>query len=125
MENYQCHITINNRTDSKLIVQQSRLDYGHFMDKKSPAPIDKKAQQFAFAAQGSSPGIYGTEGEVVYKFETDANCTLTIYFDVPTRPGSDNTLKVKTSDVDIVAEVDGFKGSGSTEVCTIKLVDGR
>jgi hypothetical protein len=124
VENYQCHITINNRTDSKLIVQQSRLDYGKFMEKKSPAPIDKKAQQFAFGAQGSF-GPLGTEGEVVYQFETDANCTLTIYFDVPTRPGSDNTLTVKASHPDLAAVVEGFKGSGSTEVCTIKLVDGR
>src|SRR5215471_20010751 len=100
MENYQCHITINNRTDSRLIVQQSKVDWGQFMDKKSPAPIDKKQIQPAFAAQGTF-GPAGTEGEVVYQFETDANCTVSIYFNIPTRPGSDNMLTVKTSHPDL------------------------
>ena len=124
MENYQCHISINNRTASKLIVQQSRVDWGQFMEKKSPAQIDKKAQQPAFAAQGGS-ALAGTEGEVIYQFETDANLTLRIYWNIPTRPGSSNEVTAKTSHSDLAAVVEGFKGSGSTEVCTIKLVDGR
>jgi hypothetical protein len=125
MENYQCHITINNRTTSHLRLAKRELQWGKFRDGNSPVEdIPPRSERKSFIAQGKF-GPAGVEGTVTYQYQDDANLTLVIYFDIPTRPLSENTIRATTSDPDLGASVEGFIGKGSTESCTIKLVDGR
>ena len=120
---YQTHITINNRTSSHLKLAKADLQWGEF--NLSPvADIPPKTELKAFVAQASvSPA--GIEGTVVYNFQDDANLSLSIYFDIPTSPWKSNAVAAQTSNPDISASVEGFKGKGAGEACTIKLIDGR
>lgn len=124
MENYQCHITINNRTAVHLRCQSTDLPWGTFQS--GPADdVLPKSETMAFVATGS-PGVpAGTEGTVVYQFQDDANVTITIYWDIPTRPFSHNIVTATSSNPDVAATVEGLNGSGATEVCTVRVVDGR
>jgi len=123
MENYQCHITINNRTPKHLRLLKTDIPWGEFRD--GPAnDISPMSEGVAFVATGVV-GPAGTEGTVVYQIGDDANATVSIYFDIPTRPLSSNTVKVDTSDENIAGQLTGFSGSGSTESCTVKVIDGR
>jgi hypothetical protein len=125
MENYQCHITINNRTASHLVFDKSDLPWGKFAENAAPVrDIPPKREVKAFVAMGSF-GPAGVEGTVIYKFQEDANLTVRIQFDVPTRPGSHNTVAATCSNQDVAANVANLIGSGSTESCTITVVDGR
>jgi hypothetical protein len=124
MNKYQCHITIDNRTKLHLKLLKKELKYGEFGENMSPVPdIPPKAELKAFIATGKT--IFGPEGTVVYQFGDDANLTVSIYFDVPTRPGARNTVKPSTSHADTCASVSGFIGEGPVESCTVKVVDGR
>lgn len=123
MENYQCHITINNRTAVHLRLNKTDVPWGEFKE----GPVDDilpKIETRAFVATGSI-GPAGTEGTVVYNFQDDANLTITIYWDIPTRPFSHNIVTATSSNPDIAATVEGLSGSGSTEVCMVRVVDGR
>lgn len=123
-ENYQCHISINNRTTSHLKYVQSDLPWGKFT--QGPvADIPPKAEAKAFVASGAIATPTGCEGTVLYRFVDDKDIAVTIYYDVPFRPGSKNTVRVTTSHPDVAATLDGFNGGGSIESCTIKVVDGR
>lgn len=122
-ENYQCHITINNRTDLNLRVNQEKLAWGHYT--QEPVEIPKKSEARAFVAVGAYGSPSGTEGTVIYQVGDDANVTIKIYFDVPWAPLSHNTIKVESSNPDVAVQLIGFNGSGSVESCTIKVVDGR
>lgn len=125
MENYQCHITIDNRTKYHLRLNKADLPWGKFMDKNSPVDdIPPKTELKAFIAQGSA-GPAGAEGTVVYNFQDDANLVVSIYFDVPTSPWKSNTVTAQTSHPDISASLSGFIGKGAVESCTVKVVDGR
>ena len=123
MENYQCHIVINNRTHDHLKLLKTDLPWGEF--REGPvADIPPQSETKAFVATGSV-GPAGTEGTVVYKIGDDANTTVSIYFDIPTRPLSSNTVRVDTSNPDVAGQVGGLAGKGSTESCTVKVIDGR
>ena len=123
MENYQCHITINNRSSEHLRLLKKDLQWGEFRD-GPVSDIQPHAETKAFVATGSV-GPAGTEGTVVYQIGDDANTTITIYFDIPTRPLSSNTVRADTSNPDVAAQISGFDGSGATESCDIKVIDGR
>jgi hypothetical protein len=127
MNNYQCHIMISNRSATHLTYDKSKLDYGEFRDGHEPATdIPPKSNDvLAFVAQGSPGMPTGTEGTVYYRFEDDQNVVLSIYFDVPTRPFSTNAVTVTSSNPDVAAMIKGFDGSGSTEACTVTIIDGR
>ena len=120
MENYKCFITIDNRTPQHLKLQKQDIPCGRFQEgpEKDLMPRTSKS---AFVASGN-PGLLGTEGTVWYQLGDDANKTMSIYFDVPTRPFSDNKVNVDTSDPNLAAVLSGFKGSGNVEVCTIRVV---
>ena len=123
MRNYQCIITINNRCRDHLRLLKQDIPWGEF----ESGPVDDippMAEMPAFTAQGVI-GPAGTEGTVIYQVGDDANVTITIYFDVPTRPGSSNTLNVDTSNVDIGVQVGPFNSSGSVISSTLKVLDGR
>jgi hypothetical protein len=123
MNNYQCHITINNRSAEHLRLLKSEIPWGLF--REGPlADIAPHAEMTAFVATGST-GLAGTEGTVVYQLGDDANTTVSVYFNIPSRPGSSNTVTVDSSDVDVAAQLTGFNGGGATEVCTVKVIDGR
>ena len=123
MENYQCHITINNRTTERLRLVRTDLPWGRFRD--GPVPeIGPKEERKAFVATGSI-GPAGTEGTVVYQLGDDTDVTVSVYFDIPTRPFSRNTVTADASDEDVSAKVDGLNGGGATESCTIRVIDGR
>jgi hypothetical protein len=125
MHNYQCHITINNRTDKHLIFEKSDLPWGEFRDDGQPVrDIPPKTEVRAFVAQGAI-GPAGCEGTVVYRYQDDANIRFTIYYDVPTNPLKDNKVEVTSSNENIAVERKGFNGKGNLENCTIKIVDGR
>jgi hypothetical protein len=120
MENYKCFITIHNLTSQHLKLVKQEIPWGRFQEgpEKDLMP---HTQRSAFVASGN-PGPAGTEGTVWYQFGDDANKTMSIYFDVPTRPLSDNKVNVDTSDPNLAAVLSGFKGSGNVEVCTIRVV---
>jgi hypothetical protein len=125
MKNYQCHITIDNRTKYHLRLNKADLSWGEFMEKMSPVDdIPPKTELKAFVATGSV-GPAGTEGTVVYHFQDDANLTVSIFFDVPTTPWKSNTVAAQTSHPDISASLAGFIGKGAVESCTVKVIDGR
>jgi hypothetical protein len=123
-EKYQCHIIINNRTSSHLKYDKSDLPWGKFTQ-DPVADIQPKSEAKAFVATGAAGTPTGCEGTVLYRFLDDANVAVTIYYDVPFRPGSNNTIRVSTSNPDVAATLDGFNGCGSIESCTVKVVDGR
>ena len=123
MENYQCHLSINNRAHDHLRLLKSDLDWGVFRD-GPVTDIPPLTEVKAFVATGAT-GPAGTEGTVVYQIGDDANTTVSVYFDVPTRPLSHNTVRADSSNPDVAAQVTGFDGSGSTESCTVKVIDGR
>jgi hypothetical protein len=120
MENYKCFVTMDNRTAQHLKLQKQEIPWGRFQEgpEKDLMPRTSKS---VFVASGVA-GPAGTEGSVVYQLGDDANKTISIYFDVPTRPFSDNTVRVETSDPNLAAVLSGFKGSGNVEVCTIRVV---
>jgi Aegerolysin len=125
MKNYQCHITIDNRTKQNLKLSKAELKWGEFGENMSPVPnIPPKTELKAFIATGSE-GLAGTEGTVIYEFQDEANLTVSIYFDVPTKPFAKNTVKPSTSHPDVNASLAGLIGKGPVESCTIKVVDGR
>jgi hypothetical protein len=119
MENYKCFITIDNRTTRHLKLQKKDIPWGKFQDGPE-IDLMPQTSKSAFVASGN-PGAAGTEGTVLYQLGDDANKTMSIYFDVPTRPFSDNRVKVDTSDPNLFAALSGFKGSGNVEVCTIRV----
>lgn len=123
MENYQCHIMIDNRSSEHLRLLKQDIPWGtfHVGPEKDVRPHTSTK---AFVASGIT-GPAGTEGTVVYQVGDDANVTISIYFEIPTRPMSSNTVRVDSSNPDIAAQMSGFNGSGSTEVCEIKVIDGR
>jgi Aegerolysin len=118
--NYQCHITINNRGSSHLILDKANLDWGEF-EIQPVKDIPPKTEVKAFVAVGKTATPTGPEGNVSYRFESDANLTFNIYFDVPFRPFSKNKVDVTTSNDEVVASRDGFKGEGNIENCVIKI----
>jgi hypothetical protein len=124
MDNYQCHILINNRTSLHLHQLKKDLPWGRW--KEGPVDdIKPNTETKAFVATGA-PGLpSGTEGTVVYQLGDDANTTFTIYFDIPTKPLSSNTVRVDSSDTDVAAMLSGFNGGGAVESCTVKVIDGR
>jgi hypothetical protein len=123
-DKYQCHITINNRTSTHLKYDTAEFAWGGFVE--GPAKdIPPKSQVKAFVAAGASFGPAGTEGSVMYRFEDDANVTVQINFDIPTMPLSSNTVKATSTNEDIGTVVDGLIGSGATEACIVKVIDGR
>lgn len=124
MDKYQCHITLNNRSTTHLKLDKTDIPWGQF--KEGPvADVAPKKEIKAFVAQGTPFAPAGTEGTVSYRFEDDANVLIAIYFDVPSRPFSKNTVTAQSSNPDVVAKVEGFNGEGAVEVCTIYIVDGR
>jgi hypothetical protein len=123
-DKYQCHITINNRTTTHLKYEKTDFPWGGFVE--GPVEdIPPKSEVKAFVAAGASFGPAGTEGTVLYRFEDDANVAVTIYFDIPTKPFSNNTVRATSSNQDVATTVEGLIGSGATESCTIRVVDGR
>jgi hypothetical protein len=122
MENYQCHIAIDNRTESHLKLVEAKLPTGKFVTGQAPKDdILPNTQMKAFAAQGKM-GPMGTEGTVVYRLEDSRKISLTIHFNVPTGAPK-NKVTASTSDRNLSATVEGLIGKGSTESCTIKLSD--
>ena len=122
MQNYQCHITINNRASVDLVVDHEKVEWGEYL--QAPANIPKKNGKKAFAARGVL-GPAGTQGEVVYRLGEDRGATVSIKYDIPTKPWESNVVTVTTSNPDIIASTEGFTGSGATEACTIKVADIR
>jgi len=120
MQNYKCFITIQNLTTQHLKLVKQDIPWSRFQEgpEKDLMPRTTKS---AFVASGND-GPAGTEGTVCYQFGDDANKTMSIYFDIPTRPFSDNKVNVDTSDPNLAAVLSGFKGSGNVEVCTIRVV---
>jgi hypothetical protein len=120
VENYQCHITIDNRTTEHIRLLKKDTPWGVF--KAGPvADIGPKLTTVAFVATGK-PGLPGgAEGTVTYQVGDDANQTVAIYYDIPATPFTSNTVRVDTSSDDIVAQLTGFRGDGSTESCIVKL----
>jgi hypothetical protein len=122
VENYKCHITIENQTSFHLKYVKSDLPWGKFVE-GPVADILPDRVMVAFVASGSV-GPAGTEGTVWYQLGDDANKTISIYFDIPTTPFSSNTVKVDASQPKIAAMLQGFKGSGSDEACIVRVVGG-
>ena len=126
MHNYKCDCTITNRSGSHLLHDKSDFKWGEFEDGHDPvADIPPKSSDVkAFIAEGAV-GFAGTEGTVTYRFDDDANVVVTIYWNVPTTPGTSNTVTADTSDADVAATVKGLVGTGNMESVTITVVDGR
>jgi hypothetical protein len=90
MENYQCQIMINNRARDHLKLLKTEIPWGQF--REGPVPdLPPMTETKAFVATGSI-GPAGTEGTVTYQIGDDANTTVSVYFDIPTRPLSSNTV---------------------------------
>ena len=124
MESIQCHMTLNNRTHGHLRLLKSQLDWGVF--REGPlSDIPPMVEMKAFVATGKPDLPGGTEGVVVYQLGDDANATITLSFNVTATPGGDNTVTADTSNMDIAAQLTGFHGSGASEVCNVKVLDGR
>jgi hypothetical protein len=120
MENYKCHITIDNRTSHHLKLQKQDIPWGRFQEGPE-RDLMPGVSKLAFVASGN-PGVpAGTEGTVWYQLGDDANKTLTIYFDVPTNPLKDNTVNTDTSNPGLGAVRTGFNGKGNVEVCTLRV----
>jgi hypothetical protein len=119
-DKYQAHITINNKSETHLILDKADLKWGVF--REGPVKdILPRTEVKAFVATGSNFSPTGPEGNVSYHFESDANLTFNIYFDVPTNPLSKNKVDVTTSNEEVVAGISGFNGGGAVESCTIKI----
>jgi len=117
----ECTITIDNGTGHHLKLLGHDLPWGEF--RQGPAKdIMPGTSQVAFVAHDRM-GPVGTEGTVWYQLGDDANKTISIYFDVPTRPFSDNTVQVDTSgDPNLSTVLSGFNGKSHDERCTIRVV---
>jgi hypothetical protein len=120
MDNYQCHITIDNRTDSHLRLLKTDLPWGVFKTGPEKDLVPKKST-LAFVATGSPNVPAGAEGTVWYQVGDDANNTIKIYWDVPTTPFSKNRVTVENSKEEIMTQLTGFSGSGSVESCTVRV----
>ena len=121
MENYRCHITIDNQTPLHLKLTGTDIPWGHFESGPKPDILPEHLD-IAFVAAGAKFGLSGTEGTVTYAASNDAQSTLRIRFDVPTTPFSSNTVEAKAGD-GLSATVQGFNGSGSTESCVIRITE--
>jgi hypothetical protein len=120
----ECRISINNQTRSHLVLEKEDQPWGKYRSDGHPVQdIAPETEVKAFAAEGVGPG--GCEGTVVYRFQDDANIRISIYYDIPTNPLKDNKVEVTCSSPRFAATVEGFQARGSSEYCTIKLVDGR
>jgi hypothetical protein len=117
----ECTITIDNGTGHHLKLLGHDLPWGEF--RQEPAKdIMPRTSQVAFVANDRI-GPVGTEGTVWYQLGDDANKTISIYFDVPTRPFSDNKVQVDTSgDPNLSAVLSGFNGKSHDERCTVRVV---
>ena len=115
---FQCHLTINNRLDTDLVVQPSstQLPYGQW--DKEPTDVPMKSTGIAFVATGQT-GRAGCEGTVVYQVRNDPNQTITVYFNVP-EYSTTNTVKATPTGA-LTARLDGFSGKGATESCVITV----
>lgn len=125
-DKYQCHIRINNRSSSHLVFSKAEIEWGEFIEGHSPTKdILPKMEAAAFKVAGKSFTPGGPEGKVTYVFQDDENVKVEVYFNVPMTPGMANTVTARTTHTDVAATVEGLVGSGSSEACTIKVVDGR
>jgi phospholipase C len=123
MDNYQCHITIDNRTKSHLKLLKTNIVWGVFRTGPDQDLVPMKSAP-AFIATGTPSRPAGAEGTVWYQVGDDANNTIKIYWDVPTTPFTSNRVTVEASKDEVVAvQLSGFNGSGAVEVCTIKVID--
>lgn len=122
MQNYKCHITIENETSYHLKLLKSELSWGEFAEGPTGDILPERIEK-AFVAQGSL-GPAGTEGTVWYQLGDDANKTISISWDIPTTPFTSNTVKVDASDHKLAAMLSGLIGKGSDESCVVKVVGG-
>jgi hypothetical protein len=117
----ECTITIDNGTGHHLKLLGHDLPWGEFREEPAKDLIPGTSQ-VAFVANDRI-GPVGTEGIVWYQLGDDADKTISIYFDVPTRPFSDNTVQVDTSgDPNLSAVLSGFNGKSRYERCTVRVV---
>jgi hypothetical protein len=116
-----CTITIDNGTGHHLKLLGHDLPWGKFQRGPEKNIMPRTSQVAFVASQNIGPA--GTEGTVWYQLGDDANKTISIYFDVPTRPFSDNKVQVDTSgDPNLSAALSGFNGKQSDERCTVRVV---
>ena len=120
MQNYQCHVILDNKSTHHLRLLKNALKWGEFAEGPEEDIGPRKSMK-AFVARGAT-GLSGCEGTLTYQLGDDANNTISIYWDVPTSPWSSNTIKVDASDEDVAAMMSGFKGDGNIESVTIKIV---
>ena len=115
-----CTITIDNGTGHHLKLLKHDLPWGKFQQGPAKDIMPGTSQVAFVASQNIAPA--GPEGTVWYQLGDDANKTISIYFDVPTRPFSDNRVQVDTSgDPNLSAVLSGFNGRGSDERCTVRV----
>lgn len=121
VENYQCHITLDNKTSEVLNLQSKELAWGGFQE----GPVAQIARMNttgnkAFKATGAKGAPSGVEGTVVYQIGDDANKRITIYFDVPTAFWKSNRVDCSVPE-GFTSRIEGFNGGGATESCTIVI----
>ncbi|MER5543471.1 aegerolysin family protein [Streptomyces sp. NPDC001118] len=115
--------TIENLTAAPLKVKSKELYWGKWVDRGNHEPIEIPAgeRRQAFRTSGRQSSASGTEGKVVYQIGDEQTATVEIYWDVPWVSGSSNTVRVTPSNKYILAPMEGFVGSGSTESVTITV----
>lgn len=121
VDNYQCHIWIDNKTSERLTLTKHETVWGEFRE----GPLEEIARMSttgkkAWRATGTrfTPG--GVEGVVHYRVgETDGQ-VLKVRFDVPARPLSSNTLGIEVPD-GFECRQTGWSDSGSTGSATLTL----
>ena len=127
-ETIQFICNINNRTHETLKALPIDLRWGKCYDSPNVCPVDVPSKEVvtpAFRCSGKRGSASGTEGTATYQMGDDEKAWIKIYFDVTWCWGCSNKMHVEAFDEDIALEVEGFKGDGSVESVTIKVVDGR
>jgi hypothetical protein len=121
MDNYQCHVTLDNKTSEVLNLQSKDLAWGVFQEGPMPqiARMNTTGNK-AFKATGTRGVPAGVEGTVVYQVGDDPQKRITISFDVPTSFWKSNRVDCTVPD-GFTSRIEGFNGGGATESCTIVL----
>ena len=121
MDNYQCHIWIDNKTSELLVLGEHTASWGEFRE----GPLDQIPRMSttgarAWRATGTKNLPGGCEGTVRYQIGEQPGRDVRIHFNIPATPFTSNTLEV---DVPTGFEwrQTGWDSGGSTGSATIVL----
>jgi hypothetical protein len=121
VDNYQCHIFVDNKTSEVLKLQSKQTAWGEFREGPiAEIPRMSTTGAKAFKATGTKGAPSGVEGEVVYQVGDDPGKKIIIRFDVPTSFWKNNTVHCEVPP-EFTFVLQGFNGGGSTESCTLVL----